>query len=95
MLRVLRELLANAAKHGAGDVTVELAAEHTRISLTNEIARGSRTAPGNGLGLRASAALLEMVGGRLESRRETDSATWIATVALPGTEPTVAEEGVR
>ena len=90
VIRVLRELIANAAKYGAGDAAVSLDAAATGMSLTvmNQIAPGTPSVPGTGLGLRSAAMILGMVGGHLASGRPGDGSpehgtTWVATITVP------------
>lgn len=80
--RVLQELVANAAKHGAGDVSVDVAADPTVIRVENAIASGAR-APGSGIGIAGAAALIDEVGARIESNA-VDAQLWRAQVALAG-----------
>lgn len=91
VLRVLRELIANAAKHGSGAVVIstEAAPTATRITVANQVSAGGAAAQGSKLGLRSSEMILKMVGGQLESglagAGEHESATnWAASISLPG-----------
>lgn len=81
-LRVLRELVANAVKHGQGDVEVRVAAEpNFSLTVTNAIASGPRAARGSGIGISGAALLLEGTGAALEAGA-TDEKRWRATLVL-------------
>lgn len=88
-LRVLQELVANAAQHGVGDLVVgaEVAAGHDlRMTLTNAVNGGSGSArPGTGLGVTGTSVLLASLGGELESL--ATPAGWRATLTIPLQEP--------
>jgi len=91
ILRVLQELIANAAKHGQGDVTLRIGDEPAGLltfEVTNEIAAQYGGASGNGIGITGCAVLLEGIGATLEScRSDTDgSGCWRATITVPRSE---------
>src|SRR5690625_2251971 len=81
-LRVLQELIANAVKHGQGDVEVHVAAEPSLLlTVTNAIASGPRTTRSSGIGISGAALLLEGTGAVLQSGA-TDEKRWRATLSL-------------
>lgn len=91
ILRVLRELVSNAVKHGSGEVRAEVdaAGRNLEVTVTNDIAPPREGSRGSGIGISGSALLLEGSGGRLESRPHGTSAQWRATLTIP------TEGGIR
>lgn len=85
VLRVLQELVANAAQHGVGDLTVSaetVAGRDLCVTLTNAVATGSAAErPGGGLGVAGTSVLLASLGGALDSR--DTHAGWRATLTIP------------
>jgi len=80
--RALQELVANAAKHGAGDVSLDVDADPAVIRVENAIAFGARS-PGSGIGIAGATALIDEVGASIESK-PVDDRRWRARVALAG-----------
>lgn len=90
-LRVLRELVANAAKHGVGDIEFSIteAPAGARFTISNDTESGGPIVQGTQLGLRSAGMMLSLAGGQLESGPSAsgDAAhqnTWVATMTLPG-----------
>lgn len=93
VLRVLRELVANAAKHGTGDVRVAAAEAdgRMRVELRNGLAGGGAgrsglaAQAGSGLGIGGSRLLLGGIGGELDSRRDRTATPecWAAVLSFP------------
>lgn len=86
ILRVLRELLANAVKHGRGTVLVEVDnANGLSVAVTNDVASGVEPRRGNGIGIAGAALLLDGSGVRLESGATDSGTRWRATLSVPTT----------
>ncbi len=86
VLRVLEELVANAAKHGEGEVAVSVGpdaggADALAVEVHNRRGRGDEGAPVGGLGIGAARLLLGGVGATLEAAAE--GAEWRAAIRLP------------
>lgn len=95
VVRVLQELVANAAKHGAGDVTVRAeirggdaaagvapAPAELLIELENALAvPGPSATPATGLGLDGTRVLVGGLGGHVDST--ATPAGWLATLRVP------------
>ncbi len=90
LLRALRELVANAAKHGRGAVTVDVAA--SRITLTNDPAPVADAPAASGLGIGGARLLLRGIGADLTagpahpagpSDDPGPGRVWRATITLP------------
>ncbi|MPV49248.1 hypothetical protein GCG21_04365 [Pseudactinotalea sp. HY160] len=81
VMRVLQELLANAAKHGTGDVQVDVGpmqagpdpnAQHAgghglEVTVTNDRAPAGRVRPGTGIGISGAVLLLSGTGASLDA----------------------------
>lgn len=84
VLRVLRELLANAVKHGRGDIVVE--AEHTDArfiaTVVNDATQSRVQTPDRGIGVTGAALLLTGIRGRLESGPDAVGEQWRATMTV-------------
>jgi len=84
VLRALQELIANAVKHGRGDVQVKVdVAEDFSITVTNDVSTSTFASSGSGIGLNGAEVLLEGTGTRLESQPREGSRQWLAVLALP------------
>ncbi|MGR4010319.1 hypothetical protein FW756_07070 [Leucobacter sp. 1207-22] len=92
VVRALRELVANAVKHGAGDVQVRRladqdpdeqqdAADGLVLCVENQVA-SARALPGNGMGLRGTQLLLNGLGGNVHAERSDDGSAWQARIEL-------------
>ncbi|KAM9863432.1 sensor histidine kinase [Leucobacter sp. BZR 635] len=90
VVRVLQELVANAAQHGIGDLAVSAErddVQQLRVTLMNAVSADSAPErPGGGLGVAGTGVLLTSLGGELDSR-ETPTG-WRATLTLPLHDPT-------
>lgn len=92
LLRVMRELVANAAKHGRGDVLVCAGDAGTlNLRVVNEVSGDTVSAPGNGLGLAGARLLLANIGGELvaderpaepERHNGLDGPVWCAELLI-------------
>ena len=87
-LRVLQELVANAAKHGVGDLRVRVTKGEqddgaVRVTLSNECAPLGRAVPGSGLGLGGAKLLLGGIGAGLTTQPGAPDAPWRTTVTIP------------
>lgn len=82
VLRVLQELIANATKHGVGDIEVRV--EHDTIAVRNSYYQGVASSRGSGIGINGADMLLEGTGMRLESGAG-EPGNWLAEIQL-GTE---------
>jgi signal transduction histidine kinase len=84
ILRVVQELVANAVKHGRGDVRIFVdASQGITVRVTNDIAQGTRSQRGSGIGIRGAALLLEGTGARLDSQAREADQGWSATLCAP------------
>lgn len=83
-LRVMQELIANAAKHGFGDI--ELNVNGGRVSVRNAYSPGVSQARGSGIGINGADMLLESTGMSLESR-SSEAGTWLAELNLETERP--------
>lgn len=88
ILRVLRELVANAVKHGYGDIVVESEEppadpEHLSVSVRNAYDSRAVDAPDRGIGITGAALLLEGTGARVASRPEAPGERWRAILTVP------------
>ncbi|MFV4914054.1 histidine kinase [Microbacterium lacticum] len=88
MMRVLRELVINAVKHGEGDVILTTKADDSggvRVQVTNRILAPDRVTPsaraGSGIGITGAALLLNGIDGHLESAATSDG-PWHATITI-------------
>lgn len=90
-LRSLTELVANAAKHGTGDLRIEVGPGpgegESLVTLSNARASSGRPAAGTGLGLGGARLLLEGIGAELlldpRDRAGTPPPRWSVAVRLP------------
>lgn len=88
VMRVLRELVINAVKHGQGDVLLTATDDGgaVRVQVSNRIADGDPVAPphgaGSGIGITGAALLLNGLDAHLESAATGDG-QWRATITLP------------
>ncbi|MDI6023164.1 histidine kinase [Leucobacter sp. UT-8R-CII-1-4] len=78
-LRVIQELIANAVKHGSGDI--ELSAQKNRVSVKNAYSPGTSHTRGSGIGINGADMLLEGTGMSLESRA-SEAENWLAELTL-------------
>ena len=84
ILRVVSELVANAVKHGRGDVRVHVAsADNLTIDVRNCISSDPPARSRSGIGITGAALLLEGFGARLESRLCETESIWRATLTVP------------
>lgn len=93
MLRVLRELMANSAKHGVGDTRCEAdtvaaageAAAEFHLTIRNAVrsARAGDEQPGNRLGLRGITLVLDGLGGSIETGEDPRTGEWVAMLVIP------------
>ena len=92
VLRVLRELVANSAKHGTGDTRCEAevsedATPETTLLITvfNTPRIGSRPndPTGNRLGLRGIALVLDGLGGTVTAGIDPETGEWRAALVIP------------
>lgn len=93
VLRVLQELVANAVKHGTGDVDVcvdddnsdggQQHPTHTVVSLANTSAAPTSPAPGTGLGINGAKLLLGGIGATLATAQSDGGGSWRATLTVP------------
>ncbi|MGO3147421.1 MAG: histidine kinase [Leucobacter sp.] len=92
MLRGLRELIANAAKHGVGDVSVNATTEADLVLFVRNTnahhAYSSDRDLGSGLGVGGTRLLLRGIGGELETY--ADGEIWVAKLTLPSAGERVA-----
>lgn len=79
VLRVLQELIANATKHGSGDIEVRVVSE--KIAVHNTYRQGVSAARGSGIGINGADMLLEGSGMRLDSGAIANG-NWLAEIHL-------------
>lgn len=79
VLRVLQELIANAAKHGIGDIEVRVA--HGTIAVRNSFHPGVVSSRGSGIGINGADLLLEGTGMSLASGADAPG-NWLAEIQL-------------
>lgn len=84
-MRAIYELVANAVKHGSGDVELDVAADPLTVRVANAVAEVERGAEGNGIGITGAAMLLAGAGGRVESAAVAGD-RWSATMTVPVSE---------
>ncbi|XBH21264.1 histidine kinase [Jonesiaceae bacterium BS-20] len=85
-LRVLQELVANAVKHGRGDITVGVGGDSVGqgtlvIEVANGLASSPSTVPGTGIGMRGAEILVTSVAGTLRVHQMPDR--WQVQVVIP------------
>ncbi|MGM7665719.1 sensor histidine kinase [Microbacterium sp. A93] len=99
VLRVLQELVSNAAKHGVGDVTVCVTGEQPEprhsdawrepteavVTLSNARAAHGSTVPGTGLGIGGARLLLAGIGANLMTESGARGEPWRAILTIPTT----------
>lgn len=84
ILRVMQELIANAVKHGQGNVRVHIdVSDDFTIEMTNDVTRGASARRGNGIGITGAALLLEGTDIRLVSQACESGSQWRATLTAP------------
>lgn len=96
LARVLTEAIANAVKHGSGDIAVEIDDEELTVSNLVSDTPGTGVSIGGGTGLVGARKLVESIGGAFtagtspdgtiggKARSGTSSgSTWRTTVTLP------------
>jgi len=92
LARVLTEAIANAVKHGSGDIAVEI--DEKQLTVSNAISDSPPSGGeiGGGAGLAGARKLLESIGGELlagagpgeePSGEPSSTATWRAAIILP------------
>lgn len=94
-LRVLQELVANAVKHGRGDINVAVI-DHSGsaksadqdvlvMEVENDIATSPSPIPGTGIGMRGAEILVTSVAGALQVNPSSDlnSGRWLVQIAIP------------
>lgn len=97
ILRVLRELVANAVKHGRGDITIDAAVTPDLFEATvrNACAGAHPAVPDRGIGVTGAGLLLAGCGGRLESRADPEGDAWCARVTVPQEESPASASGTE
>ncbi|WP_197517483.1 sensor histidine kinase [Microbacterium karelineae] len=87
--RALQELVANAVKHGIGDVTVDVSAPSDSAPLTvtveNALASDRAPAAGSGIGITGAALLLRTIGASLDASADALRGRWRALATIPMT----------
>ncbi len=82
VMRVLAELVANAVKHGTGDIVLTVSdADDLTVRLSNRIAAGAGRAPGSGIGITGAQLLLDGSGASLDSA-PGDEGEWNALLTI-------------
>lgn len=82
VMRVLAELVANAVKHGTGDIVLTVSdADDLTVRLSNRIAAGAGRAPGSGIGITGAQLLLDGSGASLDSA-PGDEGEWNAVLTI-------------
>jgi len=80
--RVLAELVANAVKHGSGDIVLDVTdADVLTVRLSNRVIPGGGRAPGSGIGITGAQLLLGGSGASLESAPSGEG-EWSAVLTI-------------
>lgn len=88
LLRVLQELVANAVKHGRGDVFIAVVSPHDRdaqevlaITVENDSGEQPSSVPGTGIGMRGAEILVTSVGGTMQVTSHPQA--WHVQIEIP------------